>query len=163
MNIYSLIKMLDDGFPMVSADKLVSILLNSDFSKIKFCSISFKILSNPKARLYVHIIYDNFPILYTSTALDKSECIFILNMLNSIEFPDMLNVYSDTMSFDVVNFKECKLCEDENPIISKYGALLLLLYGDRSSTLFIKPSNFVRLKEDLINAERYDMLFILEM
>lgn len=155
--------MLDDGFPMVSADKLVSILLESDLSKIKYLSVSFKLLSNMKARLYTNIIYDDFPTLYASTSLDKSECIFILNTLNHTEFPNMLDTYSDTMSFDAINFKECKLCEDDHHIISKYGALLLLMYGDRSTTLFIKPSNLVRLKEDLCRAERYDMLFSLEL
>lgn len=163
MNIYGLVKMLDDGFPMVKANELMNILLESDLSKIKYLSVSFKILANMKARLYVHIIYDDFPILYSSTMLDKSECIFILNTLNSMEFPSMLDTYSDTMSFDAVNFKECVLYEDGHPTISKYGALLLLLYGDRSSTLFIKPSNLVKLKEDLCRAERFDMLFSLDL
>lgn len=155
--------MLDDGFPMVKANELMSILLESDLSKIKYLSVSFKLLSNMKARLYTNIIYDDFPTLYASTSLDKSECIFILNTLNHTEFPNTLSTYSDTMSFDAVNFKECVLCEDDLPTISKYGALLLLLYSDRSSTLFIKPSNLIKLKEDLCRAERYDMLFILEM
>lgn len=163
MNIYGLVKMLDDGSPMVSADKLVSILLESDLSKIKYLSVSFKILYNMRARLYTHIIYDEFPALYASTALDKSECISILRTLNSMEFPNILDIYSDTMCFDAVDFKECKLYEDDHPIISKYGALLSVVYGDRLSTLFITPSNLVKLKEDLTHAERYDMLFILGM
>jgi hypothetical protein len=162
MNIYGLVKMLDDRFPMVKANELVSILLESDLSKIKYLSVSFKLLSNMKARLYTNIIYDDFPALYASTSLDKSECIFILNTLNSMEFPSMLDTYSDTMSFDAVNFKECVLYEDGHPTISKYGALLTLLYGDRLSTLFIKPSNLIKLKEDLCRAERYDLLMLLE-
>ena len=165
MNIEELIKKKNGEILSPDAYDLAESMFNSDFSKINYFSVSFKLISGDKGRLYTTIMYNNLPFTYKGSALPKSKCIDILNRVKALNGENPLYSYDDILGVDIVNLKTFKLCDDGITVNSKYGILLTIEYVDDDfdkACLYIRPGNILKFKKDLSDVGRYDLLMLLE-
>ena len=168
MTLEELKKELDAGESKPASDELARIVLNSDISKIKYFSVSWKPLAGNKGRLYTTVIYDDYSYICSSSALDKSICIDIIDRVEGLNLENPLFAYSDILSVDVVNLEKCTLDTDNVRVDGRFGLLISMYYNVHDNDyredmlLYLKPKNVLKFKKDLEIAGRYDILMILE-